>query len=112
MKTKDLTRREILTLGAAASATAGLVASLDPREAAAGKPAKKTLPQVPRRILGKTGESVPILLMLTAFFDHIGRPNLLGFIFGEPLFQTPLIELDAEGNTGADAATASEARPD
>ena len=55
--------------------------------------------------------SVPILLMLTAFFDHIGRPNLLGFIFGEPLFQTPLIELDAEGNTGADAATASEARP-
>ena len=63
MKTKDLTRREILTLGAAASATAGLVASLDPREAAAGKPAKKALPQVPRRILGKTGESVPILLM-------------------------------------------------
>ncbi|WP_010415372.1 AI-2E family transporter [Citromicrobium sp. JLT1363] len=55
--------------------------------------------------------SVPILLMLTAFFDHIGRPNLLGFIFGEPLFQTPLIELDAEGDTGADAATASEARP-
>jgi len=55
--------------------------------------------------------SVPILLMLTAFFDHIGRPNLLGFIFGEPLFQTPLIELDAEGKTGADAATASETRP-
>ena len=49
--------------------------------------------------------------MLTAFFDHIGRPNLLGFIFGEPLFQTPLIELDAEGKTGADAATASETRP-
>jgi len=36
--------------------------------------------------------SVPILLMLTAFFDHIGRPNLLGFIFGEPLFSTPLLE--------------------
>jgi len=30
--------------------------------------------------------SVPILLTLTAFFDHIGRPNLVGFIFGEPLF--------------------------
>ncbi|MCA0902991.1 AI-2E family transporter [Qipengyuania aquimaris] len=30
--------------------------------------------------------SVPILLMLTALFDHIGRPNLVGFIFGEPLF--------------------------
>ena len=32
--------------------------------------------------------SVPILLMLTAFFDHVGRPNLVGFIFGEPLFAT------------------------
>ena len=40
--------------------------------------------------------SVPILLMLTAFFDHIGRPNLLGFIFGEPLFPTPLLESDPE----------------
>ncbi|WP_251566648.1 AI-2E family transporter [Erythrobacter sp. 3-20A1M] len=30
--------------------------------------------------------SVPLLLMLTAFFDHVGRPNLVGFIFGEPLF--------------------------
>jgi predicted PurR-regulated permease PerM len=35
--------------------------------------------------------SVPILLTLTAFFDHVGRPNLIGFIFGEPLFpeETP-----------------------
>lgn len=30
--------------------------------------------------------SVPILLMLTALFDHVGRPNLVGFVFGEPLF--------------------------
>lgn len=30
--------------------------------------------------------SVPILLILTAFFEHVGRPNLVGFIFGEPLF--------------------------
>ncbi|MFU7527557.1 AI-2E family transporter [Qipengyuania sp. ASV99] len=30
--------------------------------------------------------SVPILLTLTALFDHIGRPNLVGFVFGEPLF--------------------------
>lgn len=34
--------------------------------------------------------SVPILLMLTALFDHIGKPNLVGFIFGEPLFATEL----------------------
>lgn len=32
--------------------------------------------------------SVPILLMLTGLFEHIGRPNVLGFIFGEPLFGT------------------------
>jgi len=31
--------------------------------------------------------SVPILLTLTALFDHIGRPNLVGFVFGEPLFK-------------------------
>ncbi|WP_241229663.1 AI-2E family transporter [Tsuneonella rigui] len=36
--------------------------------------------------------SVPILLTLTAFFDHVGKPNLIGFIFGEPLF--PVAELD------------------
>jgi predicted PurR-regulated permease PerM len=30
--------------------------------------------------------SVPILLILTALFDHLGRPNLVGFLFGEPLF--------------------------
>jgi hypothetical protein len=26
------------------------------------------------------------VLILTALFDHLGRPNLVGFIFGEPLF--------------------------
>lgn len=31
--------------------------------------------------------SVPILLTITALFDHIGRPNLVGFLFGEPLFK-------------------------
>jgi predicted PurR-regulated permease PerM len=41
--------------------------------------------------------SVPILLMLTAFFDHVGRPNLIGFIFGEPLFATNLLEMGADG---------------
>jgi len=40
--------------------------------------------------------SVPILLTLTAFFDHVGKPNLVGFIFGEPLFATNLMELSLE----------------
>jgi predicted PurR-regulated permease PerM len=31
--------------------------------------------------------SVPILLTLSALFEHLGRPNIVGFLFGEPLFQ-------------------------
>ncbi|MCL4672917.1 MAG: AI-2E family transporter [Sphingomonadaceae bacterium] len=38
--------------------------------------------------------SVPILLILTALFEHIGRPNLIGFVFGEPLFPGSLERLD------------------
>ncbi|AKH42628.1 putative PurR-regulated permease PerM [Altererythrobacter atlanticus] len=46
-------------------------------------------------IWGVTGAllSVPILLTITALVDHLGRPNLVGFIFGEPLFSTDVLEL-------------------
>lgn len=39
-------------------------------------------------IWGVTGAllSIPILLTITALFDHLGSPNLIGFLFGEPLF--------------------------
>lgn len=40
--------------------------------------------------------SVPILLILTALFDHLGRPNLIGFVFGEPLFATEVEEAGPE----------------
>lgn len=40
--------------------------------------------------------SVPILLMLTGLFEHVGRPNLIGFIFGEPLFATDLLATPAD----------------
>lgn len=30
--------------------------------------------------------SVPILITLTALFEHVGKPNVVGFLFGEPLF--------------------------
>lgn len=30
--------------------------------------------------------SVPILLTMSALFEHLGRPNIVGFLFGEPLF--------------------------
>jgi predicted PurR-regulated permease PerM len=50
-------------------------------------------------IWGVTGAllSVPILLTLTALVDHLGKPNLIGFIFGEPLFATNVLELSDEG---------------
>lgn len=40
--------------------------------------------------------SVPILLTLTALVDHLGRPNFIGFLFGEPLFQTNVLELSGD----------------
>lgn len=52
-------------------------------------------------IWGVTGAllSVPILLTLTALVDHLGRPNLIGFIFGEPLFATNPLEAGGEAAT-------------
>lgn len=49
-------------------------------------------------IWGVTGAllSVPILLTITALIDHLGRPNLIGFMFGEPLFTSNMLELAEE----------------
>ena len=47
--------------------------------------------------------SVPILLTLTAFFDHVGRPNLIGFVFGEPLFKTNLLGIGHDEGEGQQA---------
>lgn len=40
--------------------------------------------------------SVPILLTLTALIDHLGRPNFIGFLFGEPLFAANVLDLQHE----------------
>ena len=48
--------------------------------------------------------SVPILLMLTAFFDHVGRPNLVGFVFGEPLFNHDIMSLGENSPADEQAA--------
>jgi len=41
--------------------------------------------------------SVPILLTLSALVEHLGRPNIVGFLFGEPLFEPPVaVEADAD----------------
>ncbi len=49
-------------------------------------------------IWGVTGAllSVPILLTITALIDHLGRPNLIGFLFGEPLFASNVLDLAEE----------------
>jgi len=39
--------------------------------------------------------SVPILLIIAALLDHVGRPNLVGFLFGEPLFEPGRLAADA-----------------
>jgi predicted PurR-regulated permease PerM len=52
--------------------------------------------------------SVPILLTLTALIDHLGKPNLIGFIFGEPLFAVdPLAVAGEEPPVGAPPPAAS-----
>jgi predicted PurR-regulated permease PerM len=40
--------------------------------------------------------SVPILLTVTALFDHLGKPNLIGFLFGEPLFAAGVLDFSEE----------------
>ncbi|MBC2669977.1 AI-2E family transporter [Novosphingobium piscinae] len=49
--------------------------------------------------------SVPLLLVLLATFDHLGKPNLVGFLFGEPLFPR-LPEVAAGEEAAAHPATA------
>jgi hypothetical protein len=49
---------------------------------------------------------VPILLTLTALVDHLGKPNLIGFIFGEPLFAANPLEMAEEVVAEAPAPSA------
>ena len=60
----QITRRDLFKIGAGAgalAATGGILAGAVGAQEAAKK--IESLPQVPRRILGKTGKSIPILLM-------------------------------------------------
>jgi predicted PurR-regulated permease PerM len=59
-------------------------------------------------IWGVTGAllSVPILLTLTALVDHLGKPNLIGFIFGEPLVTANPLEMAEEVVAEAPAPSA------
>lgn len=42
--------------------------------------------------------SIPILLTLKALVEHVGTPNFVGFVFGEPLLALPQDEEAAEAN--------------
>jgi hypothetical protein len=51
-------------------------------------------------IWGMTGAllSVPLLLTITALVEHLGRPNIIGFIFGEPLFANNVFDFGDEAS--------------
>ncbi len=51
--------------------------------------------------------AMPILLVLTALFHHVGRPNLIGFVFGEPLFPDSEAEVEARANDAAAGKSAA-----
>lgn len=51
--------------------------------------------------------SVPILITLTALFEHLGKPNAVGFLFGEPLFPS-LPEIATGEEAAAEAAAEAE----
>lgn len=72
-KKKGLTRRDVLSIG---GASAGALVTLSSAPAFAGEKSAK-LPKVPRRVLGKTKETVPILLVGCAMkFDLRFDPKL------------------------------------
>lgn len=35
--------------------------------------------------------SVPLLIIFSVLLDHLGRPNIIGFALGEPLFEQPAL---------------------
>ena len=49
--------------------------------------------------------SVPILLTLTALIEHLGKPNLIGFLLGEALFEPRDDEPDALSDAFPDGVT-------
>ena len=64
-KDNGISRRDLLITGSTivAGSAMGVSLAVDDAEAAKGK----KIPQVPRRILGKTKQSIPILLFGAAF---------------------------------------------
>jgi len=73
---REITRRELFTTAAGASAGLLVGSAFAPGRAFAGPKGEK-LPQVPRRVLGKTGKKIPILLLGGAVgFDKRFDPKI------------------------------------
>lgn len=83
---RKISRRDLLTITGAA----GLGALLPRNPLAAAEPADAKLPQVPRRVLGKTGQQIPILLLGGAIsFDQVFDPKFAEALrFGVNYFDT------------------------
>ncbi|MEI6085810.1 MAG: aldo/keto reductase, partial [Verrucomicrobiota bacterium] len=93
MNNKKMTRREMFRFAgtaAVAGASALINARLPGTVQAAETPAEPVLPKVPRRVLGKTKETVPILLLGGAMkFDPVFDPRLAeGLRFGANYIDT------------------------
>jgi predicted aldo/keto reductase-like oxidoreductase len=107
---KKITRRDLFKLGVSVGAGAAITASGAPfvraeEETPKKSSSDKTLPQVPRRVLGKTGETVPILLMGGAMkLDSNYDPKLAeAFRFGVDYFDVA----DCYNNGKCEAAVGS-----
>lgn len=87
----DISRRRFLQLGAASAAASTVLTARPATAEAAGKDEK--LPQVPRKILGKTGKDIPILLMGGAYkLDPRFDPRLAeAFRFGINYFDAAYV---------------------
>jgi hypothetical protein len=100
---RKMTRREMLKVAgltglASALGTPRLVRAAE----IAAQPAEEKLPQVPRRVLGKTGQSIPILLMGGSMsFDQRFDPKLAEALrFGVNYFDTAYSYAGGASETG------------
>jgi hypothetical protein len=101
-----ISRRDLLKLGAGAGALAFVPAGVAARLVRSETPAGEApLPQVPRRTLGKTGKSIPILLVGGAVkLDPTFDPKLAEALrFGVDYFDTAA----SYGNGASEAAIGS-----
>lgn len=100
----EITRRDLFKTAAAATATAGLIGAASPKQVLAQLQLAQASPTVPRKVLGSTGEEVPILTMgCSQAFDPVYDKLLhRAYKLGITYFDTA--EAYANGNNHATLA--------